>query len=414
MSKEEYAIEINQVSKSVIIADENNSGYVDTFKRLILNRGYRRLDILQNIHVQVPPLKTLGIIGRNGSGKSSLLKLIAGITQPTAGYIKSKGKIAAILDIGSGFHPELTGRENIFFYGKILGMSQKEIRSKTEEIIAFSELDDTFINMPVKHYSNGMYLRLAFSIAVHSDVDIILFDEVLTVGDTSFNIKCFQKINEIRRRANVVLVSHNMEDITRVCDICVWLEEGKIKAIGEPIQVVGDYIEHTVLKKNIEDPNRVHAFSPISQNQITVSKFSVMNSSRQVTSLIDYAEDFTFDFEVDISKDIPVDTIPTIQIIDQNNNNILFSASVYQGSPFIYFKGNGKYRVTCQFPKKFLNRGIYRVTLYIFDINQNVHVEAPNITSFRMKIGEESLLSYLKNTSFSVSAALAWSLEEIR
>ena len=184
---------------------------------------------------------TLGLIGRNGSGKSTLLKLIAGITKPTTGMVEVGGRISALIELGAGFHPEISGRENVFINGVMLGLTTGEIRKRFNEIVEFSELED-FIDAPVKTYSSGMYMRLGFAVAVHVNPDVLLVDEVLAVGDEGFSLKCLDKFAEFKRRGKtIVLVTHGLGMVERYCDEAVWLDGGKVCGTGDPRRVVHAY-----------------------------------------------------------------------------------------------------------------------------------------------------------------------------
>jgi lipopolysaccharide transport system ATP-binding protein len=199
---------------------------------------------LEDVTFTVPRGHTLGIIGRNGSGKSTLLKLLAGIYRPDRGKIVVHGKVGALLDLGAGFHPEFSGRENIFTNGIVLGLSKRDVRQHLDEIIRFAELE-AFIDEPVKTYSVGMYMRLGFSVAVHADPDILLFDEILAVGDEGFIQKCYDKVAAFRRRGKtIILVSHDSSTVSRWCDSVVWLEDGRVQAQGIPQRVIDLYRKH--------------------------------------------------------------------------------------------------------------------------------------------------------------------------
>ena len=185
---------------------------------------------------------TFGIVGRNGSGKSTALKLVAGITKPTTGTVSVQGRISALIELGAGFHPEISGRENVFINGIMLGLTKKEITRRFDEIVEFAELED-FIDAPVKTYSSGMYMRLGFAVAIHVDPDVLLIDEVLAVGDESFTHKCLDKFAEFRRRnKTVLLVTHSLNLVERFCDEALWLNEGRARAMGDPRRVVSTYI----------------------------------------------------------------------------------------------------------------------------------------------------------------------------
>ena len=196
---------------------------------------------LQEISFEVPRAGAVGVIGRNGAGKSTLLKLLAGITAPTRGRIVIQGTVAALIEVGSGFHPELTGRENVFLSGAILGMRRREIAAKLDSIVEFAGVD-RFIDTPVKWYSSGMYVRLGFAVAAHLEADILLVDEVLAVGDAEFQVKCLQRIQELRDRGVTSLfISHDLTAVERLCDSAILLEGGRIAATGPPADVVATY-----------------------------------------------------------------------------------------------------------------------------------------------------------------------------
>ncbi len=200
---------------------------------------------LQNISFEVKQGEIVGIIGRNGAGKSTLLKILTGITEPTSGYADIYGRVSSLLEVGTGFHMELTGRENIFMNGAILGMSQQEIKRKFDEIVAFSEVEK-FLDTPVKRYSSGMYMRLAFAVAAHLEPEILIVDEVLAVGDIEFQKKCIGKMQDMSQSQGrtVLFVSHNMDAIQRLCTHCLLLEQGKLVMQGDPASTVLRYISH--------------------------------------------------------------------------------------------------------------------------------------------------------------------------
>jgi len=274
---------------------------------------------------------TVGIIGRNGSGKSTLLKLIAGITKPTSGRIIKNGKVSALLELGAGFHPEISGRENIFINGIMLGLSRRELRNKYEEIIAFSELGD-FIDAPVKTYSSGMYMRLAFSVAVNVDPDILLIDEVLAVGDKAFTDKCMDKIYDFKKRnKTIVFVSHGLGTVEKLCDQVIWLDKGAMAGKGDPIQVVESYLmkmaededkrlqdqehkqqcndaeqdslyeetcQHTGRRYQVEVLSQPTAANPYPRKrwgsqEVTIDRVSLLNKAGQKKSIFRTGEDIT-------------------------------------------------------------------------------------------------------------------------
>jgi ABC-type polysaccharide/polyol phosphate transport system ATPase subunit len=224
---------------------------------------------VRDVTLTVPAGQTLGVIGRNGSGKSTLLKLVAGITKPTEGVLTVHGRVSALIELGAGFHPEISGRENVYINGIMLGLSKKEVAGRFDEIVDFAELRD-FIDAPVKTYSSGMYMRLGFAVAIHVDPDVLLVDEVLAVGDEGFTHKCLDKFGEFKRRGKtILLVSHSLSLVERFCDEALWLDGGSMKAMGDPKRVVGAYItdvaaseEHQLAADDAKAQESAIAISP--------------------------------------------------------------------------------------------------------------------------------------------------------
>jgi ABC-type polysaccharide/polyol phosphate transport system ATPase subunit len=199
-------------------------------------------EALRGVSFDVAAGKTFGIVGRNGSGKSTMLKLIAGIGRPTSGTVQVQGRVSALIELGAGFHPEISGRENVFINGMMLGLSRREVAARFDEIVRFAEIEE-FIDAPVKTYSSGMYMRLGFAVAIHVDPDVLLVDEVLAVGDEAFTHKCLDKFAEFRRRGRtVLLVTHSLDMVTRFCDGALWLDAGRARAQGDPKRVIDAYL----------------------------------------------------------------------------------------------------------------------------------------------------------------------------
>ena len=238
------AVEFENVSKRFIVHHEKPRSFqelaVSFFKRN--NASWEELWALRDVSFAVERGRTLGIIGPNGSGKSTLLKLITRILEPTSGRVVVNGKVSALIELGAGFHPDLTGRENVFLNGSLLGMSRREMEEKFEEIVEFTELG-RFIDMPLKHYSSGMQMRLGFAIATSVDPDILLIDEVLAVGDEAFQRKCMRKIAEFKRRGKtIIFVSHDLDAVRELCSEVIWLDGGVIRARGRPDEVIVQYL----------------------------------------------------------------------------------------------------------------------------------------------------------------------------
>ncbi len=240
------AIELVDVSK---IYRRYGGRQFATLKSALLQRSILRdlqpsetFPALKNVSFNVAKGSTFGVMGRNGSGKSTALKLVAGITKPTSGTVRVDGRISALIELGAGFHPEISGRENVFINGIMLGLSKREIQARFDEIVDFAELRE-FIDAPVKTYSSGMYMRLGFAVAINVDPDVLLVDEVLAVGDEGFTHKCLDKFGEFRRRGKtILLVTHSLNLIERFCDDAIWLDAGEKRAEGDPKRVIGAYL----------------------------------------------------------------------------------------------------------------------------------------------------------------------------
>jgi ABC-type polysaccharide/polyol phosphate transport system ATPase subunit len=224
---------------------------------------------LKGVSFEVPAGRTYGIIGRNGSGKSTALKVVAGITKPTTGTVRVQGRISALIELGAGFHPEISGRENVFINGIMLGLTKREVARRFDEIVEFAELQD-FIDAPVKTYSSGMYMRLGFAVAIHVDPDVLLVDEVLAVGDEGFTHKCLDKFGEFKRRGKtILLVTHSLNLVERFCDEALWLDAGKVRGSGDPKRVVGAYLtdvgkseEHELARAEAKSEQRAESQEP--------------------------------------------------------------------------------------------------------------------------------------------------------
>lgn len=237
-------VELRNVSKRFSMHRESQRSLQEALIHLVRRQSPDKKSFwpLKDISFAIYPGQSVGLIGPNGSGKSTLLKVITGILEPTAGDIAIRGRVSSLLELGAGFHPDLTGRENIFLNGAIFGMSSREMRRRVDSIIDFAELGD-FIDVPIKHYSSGMYVRLGFAVAIHTDPDLLVVDEVLAVGDTAFQHKCLNSIQEFRANGGtLLLVSHDLSAIQTICREAIWLDRGHIQAQGAPLDVTMAYL----------------------------------------------------------------------------------------------------------------------------------------------------------------------------
>lgn len=269
----QWAVEVEGVSKSFRVYRERNQSL-----KIALMRGkraeYEDFWALRDVSLQIPEGKTFGLMGDNGSGKSTLLKCIARILEPDSGNIRTHGSLAAMLELGSGFHPELTGRENVYLNGSILGMSRKEIDRKFDQIVDFAGIGP-FIDQPVKNYSSGMYVRLGFSVAIHVDPDILLVDEILAVGDMAFQEKCKEKFADFKDQGKtVIVVSHGLGEMRTFCDEAAWLSHGKLVDQGLAALIVDKYIEAGHNARPVEGSNGVRHGS----GEIQVEKVELLDT----------------------------------------------------------------------------------------------------------------------------------------
>jgi lipopolysaccharide transport system ATP-binding protein len=288
----------------------------DRLAEIILRRPKHKLyHVLRDISFAVPDGQSVGVIGDNGAGKSTLLKLLVGTLQPTSGSIRTHGQVAALLELGAGFHPEFTGRRNIYLNASLLGVPDDDIAALERDIIDFSELGD-FIDRPVKTYSSGMYVRLAFSIATMVRPDILVIDEALSVGDLAFQKKCVQRMNDFRQQnKTMAFCSHSMFHVQELCDIAIWIEKGEIREMGDSHKVVGNYEDFCNNKKSytsvVEDlpPNSTAAADGTGEGQESllqdckINSLSVRNTRGEEITSIDALSDVVLEMEVEVLND---------------------------------------------------------------------------------------------------------------
>lgn len=316
---------------------------------------------LKDINFEVQQGDVLGIIGRNGAGKSTLLKILSKITSPTTGTVKAKGRIASLLEVGTGFHPELTGRENIFLNGAILGMRKHEIKSKLDEIIAFAGIE-RYIDTPVKRYSSGMYVRLAFAVAAHLENEILIIDEVLAVGDAEFQKKCIGKMGEVSKGEGrtVLFVSHNMAAIKSLCNKGLFLSNGKFSFTGSQTETIDKYISENNLSSHYHHTGSID--SALGNENIKILEFKVypnVGDTIQISSCVIF--DLTFyNFRQNIDLDVTFELSTNQDIVVFHNGSIITSKKDSK---------IGKYNVKGFIPSNLLNEGVYKFKI-IFGENQ--------------------------------------------
>ncbi len=291
---------------------------------------------LKDLSIQIKRGEVIGIIGRNGAGKSTLLKLLSRITVPTEGRIRIDGRIASLLEVGTGFHPELTGRENIFLNGAILGMTRAEIIRKFDEIVEFSEIEE-FLDTPVKRYSSGMYVRLAFSVAAHLDPEILIVDEVLAVGDTSFQKKCLGKIRSFAESGRTVLyVSHNLDTMRNLCKRLIWIKNGRLHQDGPLEEVIESYLNSIATESTHSFANQEYG--------LTIQKVELRNSEEEKSNVFLPGENLIVDIWYDALKRVER---PLIAVGVAGMNGSCFTSNMLlDGQAPDYIEGEGRIRCT--------------------------------------------------------------------
>lgn len=386
-------ISVESLSKKYIIGHQKQEGYT-TLRDALANGAKRFMDKLRHpfaapendpTHEEFWALKDVsfdiqqgdrvGIIGRNGAGKSTLLKILSRITEPTSGKVSIKGRVASLLEVGTGFHPELTGRENIFLNGAILGMSKAEIKKKFDEIVAFAEVEK-FLDTPVKRYSSGMYVRLAFAVAAHLEPEILIVDEVLAVGDAQFQKKCLGKMEEVGKEGRTILfVSHNMGVISQLCSTCVWLDKGEIKDIGQTGSIINTYMLNGISELSSE-----MAFPDDSGKSVQLKKISLLDREGNVAQNFNCDNPINIKFDLQVRKQLP-GLYGYMAILKPDGTQVLesdsFDATTINPLDGLSV-GMNTFMVTV--PPRTLGHGDYRVYFSMASqVTGSIHVDVPGI-----------------------------------
>ena len=310
---------------------------------------------LNDVSFNVKRGEIIGIIGENGAGKTTLLKILSRITEPTSGVAEIKGSVASLLEVGTGFHPELTGRENVYLNGSILGMKRKEIEKKFDEIVDFSDVE-RFIDTPVKRYSSGMRVRLAFSVAAYLEPEILLVDEVLAVGDAVFQKKCLGKMDQIGESGKTVfLVSHNMNSIGKLCKRAILLKEGKISFLGSTSKAIEIYLG------NIDNNENAEVLFSDNHKQVTIKSIKILNNKGNSTTKLEQAKPFFIEVTYNIKEDID-NIFLSFALTTFNGNVIVLNAREEEDVEITSLtKFAGTYRTRVRFPGNILNVGAYEI-----------------------------------------------------
>jgi homopolymeric O-antigen transport system ATP-binding protein len=330
---------------------------------------------LKDISFEVKEGDVVGLIGRNGAGKTTLLKILSRITEPTEGGVDLYGRVGSLLEVGTGFHPELTGRENIFLNGAILGMGRTEIERKFDEIVAFSEIEK-FLDTPVKHYSSGMYVRLAFSVAAHLEPEILLVDEVLAVGDSAFQKKCLGKMDSVAREGRTVLfVSHNMAAVQRLCPNSLWIDAGRIRQAGLTSEVVADYLQAT----SEEADKAESVFDEDQEKEFQLRVGRAINSQGMATQQFHCDEPVILELICQVHRRVP--GLYGYLAISREASAILVSDSFDLGPNPLDDLSPGMYQVRIPIPARSLGAGDYSVYVNFTSRSaaQGFNVDSPGI-----------------------------------
>jgi ABC-type polysaccharide/polyol phosphate transport system ATPase subunit len=353
------AVAVNQLWKSFRLYHERNQ-----YLKAAILKGrrarYEEFWALKGVDFTVPTGSTFGVIGSNGSGKSTLLKTMAGILQPEKGSVEIKGRVSALLELGAGFHPELTGRENVFLNGAILGLSKKEITARFDDIVEFAGLPD-FIDTPVKNYSSGMFVRLGFAVAAHVDPDVLLIDEVLSVGDESFQRRCAEKIDQFRRDGRtIVFVSHGLDQVGQLCEDVAWIDKGELRMLGRANDVISAYQGQSHQAERVEGEQG----SRWGSGEAQIVNVDLRDAAGQNQSVLNTNEPATI--HVDITAHTPLqDTVLGVRI-DSLTGGAVWGTSTRRNGKTIGLI-DGPASVDIAIPSLPLLEGVYDLTVALTD-----------------------------------------------
>jgi lipopolysaccharide transport system ATP-binding protein len=360
-------VEFNQVSKQFIIRHQRPRSFQETAVNLLRRSDRTREEFwaLRDVSFAVEAGETFGLIGANGSGKSTALKLLAGIIHPTCGTVSVKGRIAALLELGTGFHPDLTGRENIFLNGSIIGLSRSTIKQRLDEIVNFAELE-RFIDVPVRNYSSGMLMRLGFAVATHMDAEILLVDEVLAVGDQAFQAKCYDHIAKLRQSGmTILLVSHALDTVHNLCQKAIWLNDGHVAAAGD-IESVTNAYQQWVWEREIDPASRVVARHDKrwGTGEIEITQVTCCDAAGVPKQTFVTGDPFHVRFSYVAHRAVR-DPAFGIAIYTPAGENITAPNSVYSGYSFNVVEGEGEAQYNVESLP--LQPGRYELTCAIYD-----------------------------------------------
>jgi lipopolysaccharide transport system ATP-binding protein len=374
------------------------------------NRQGEILWALKDINLHIQQGDILGIVGRNGAGKSTLLKILSEVTAPTSGEVKIKGRIASLLEVGTGFHPDLTGRENTYLNGAILGMSRQEVRRKFDEIVDFAGIEN-FIDTPVKRYSSGMYVRLAFAVAAHLEPEILIVDEVLAVGDAAFQKKCLGKMGNVAKEGRTVLfVSHNMIAIQSLCQSAIWMDAGQLKAQGTVRDIVNAYLQSGMGGNDANERLWPDIASAPGNETVRLHRISVQPEAGKAGDVISMQKPLRI--EVDYWNLLPsVHLHAALHIF--NGGILLFSTGALNEPELdLHVKPPlGLFRSVCHIPGNLLNSGYHRVDLLFIRLDSPTTYVMEEAINFDVADNKERAIAWYGNSPGVMHPELPWETE---
>jgi lipopolysaccharide transport system ATP-binding protein len=354
---------------------------------------------LQNINFEIEQGDAVGIIGRNGAGKSTLLKLLSRVTKPTSGKIYTRGRIASLLEVGTGFHPEMTGRENVYLNGAILGMTRKEISRKFDEIVDFSGVE-RYIDTPVKRYSSGMYVRLAFAVAAHLESEILIVDEVLAVGDAEFQKKCLGKMGDVTKGEGrtVLFVSHNMTAVKTLCSNGILLEKGMVKYTGNIDKCVSYYLG------NSKGNEYIQSFD-IGTEKVRIKRIEVKNSGANDSKNLYENQEIELITDINVLSENP-ERYHLTYVLNNEQTEPLFSLSHYEQFPL----KPGDQKIKCTFPAKYFQSGNYYLSLYIIEDRSRADFIESDIFTFIVEDAPREIGAWTGREPGYIRPTFKWNL----
>jgi lipopolysaccharide transport system ATP-binding protein len=363
---------------------------------------------LQDVDFEVGVGEVVGVVGRNGAGKSTLLKLLSRITAPTRGRIEMRGRLSSLLEVGTGFHPELSGRENIYLNGAILGMSAQEVNRNFDEIVDFAEIDD-FVDTPVKRYSSGMYVRLAFSVAAHLDPDILIVDEVLAVGDMQFQKRCLGKLEKVAQGGRaVIFVSHNLSAIESLCTKAILLDKGRLVHQGPVLEVTEKYISASRTQVLFREFGL--GSDRLENGTIRVTAVGLKSDDGTLLDTISSEAPFLIEISYEVHRAGSMAGL-TVVLYDSHNNIVFCSINNHEPNWYGRAMPEGRYRSTCRIPANLLNQAWYRLGLNIFGKNFSDSQFVHEILVFEVKDGGSLRGDYYGEIGGAVRPLLDWQTE---